>query len=254
MLYVQKIIAALLLPPGIFIVLLLFLSAYLFYYKQRGRYLAAAITAVFYLLSTNLVSGLLMRPLENIHAAQIEQADVILVLGGGASAKGSLLCSEGELGGFSANRLLTAAQLQKRMQIPLLVTGGQVFAVSGNEARISRNILLNLNVPKEMILIEDQARNTEENAANALAICRERGFEKIVLVTSAFHMQRSLLNFENQNIDSYFAFLPYPCDYQSSESEYINVNIFSFVPQQDALTVSYLALHEYLGILAKKLL
>ena len=162
------------------------------------------------------------------------------------------MCSEGELGGFSANRLLTAAQLQKRMQIPLLVTGGQVFAVSGNEARISRNILLNLNVPKEMILIEDQARNTEENAINALNICRKHGFEKIVLVTSAFHMQRSLLNFESQNIDSYFTFLPYPCDYQSSE--YINVNIFSFVPQQDALTASYLALHEYLGILAKKLL
>lgn len=252
MLYVQKIIAALLLPPGIFVVLLVFLSTYLFYYKQRGRYLAAVITAALYLLSTNLVSGLLMRPLENIHAAQIEQADVILVLGGGASARDSLLCSEGELGGFSANRLLMAAQLQKRMQIPLLVTGGQVFAVSGNEARISRNILLNLNVPKEMILIEDQARNTEENAANALAICRERGFEKIVLVTSAFHMRRSLLNFESQNIDSYFIFLPYPCDYQSSE--YINVNIFSFVPQQDALNVSYLALHEYLGILAKKLL
>lgn len=252
MLYVQKIIAALLLPPGIFVVLLVFLSVYLFYYKQRGRYLAAVITAVLYLLSTNLVSGLLMRPLENIHTAKIEQADVIFVLGGGASARGSLLCSEGELGGFSDNRLLTAAQLQKRMQIPLLVTGGQVFAESGNEARISRNILLNLNVPKEMILVENQARNTEENAVNALAICRERGLKKIVLVTSAFHMQRSLLNFESQNIDSYFTFLPYPCDYQSSE--YINVNIFSFVPQQDALTVSYLALHEYLGILAKKLL
>lgn len=252
MLYVQKIIAALLLPPGIFVVLLLFLSAYLLYYKQRGRYLVAVITAALYLLSTNLVAGVLMRPLENTYTAQIEQADVILVLGGGASARSNLLCSEGELGSFSANRLLTAAQLQKRMQIPLLVTGGQVFALSGNEARISRNILLNLEIPTEMILVEDKARNTEENAVNALTMCRERGFKKIVLVTSAFHMQRSLLNFESQNIDSYFTFLPYPCDYQSSE--YFHVNIFSFVPQQDALTISYLALHEYLGILAKKLL
>ncbi len=252
MLYVHKLIAALLLPPGIFIAALLFISLYMYYHKQRGRCLVAAVTLAMYLLSTGWVAGMLMRPLEDIQPGKVEQAEIIVVLGGGASGRNNMLNNDGELGGFSANRLLTAAQLQRKLQIPLMITGGQVFAESGNEAHISRKVLLNLGISDSMIIVEDKARNTAENAAHALSICRELGVQKVCLVTSAFHMKRSLTNFAGQNNDGYFTFLPYPCDYQISDQSV--VDIFSFVPRQDALEISYLALHEYLGILASKLL
>lgn len=252
LLYIQKIVADLLLPPGIFIVLLLVLSAYMFYSKQRGRYLVIVITVSLYLLSTGWAAGMLMRPLENMYAAQMENADVILVLGGGASLRSGPLNKAGEPGGYSANRLLTAAQLQHRLQVPILITGGKVVAGSGNEAQIGRIALLNLGIADDMIIVEDRARNTEENAALALALCRERGFKHICLVTSAFHMPRSMLNFSRANDAGQFILLPYPCDYQCNETAI--TDIFSFVPRQEAFTVSYLALHEYFGLAARKIL
>ena len=127
MLYVHKLIAALLLPPGIFIAALLFISLYMYYHKQRGRCLVAAVTLAMYLLSTGWVAGMLMRPLEDIQPGKVEQAEIIVVLGGGASGRNNMLNNDGELGGFSANRLLTAAQLQRKLQIPLMITGGQVM-------------------------------------------------------------------------------------------------------------------------------
>ena len=252
MLYIQKIIAAAILPPGIFILALLLLSLYMFSHRSKGRYLAALLTVILYLCSTNLVAGLLMRPLERTKPADVTRADVILVLGGGAVSKGDSLNPDGSLGGFSANRLLTAAQLQHKLRVPILITGGQAFAQSGNEARICRSVLKNLGVDDKMIITEEQAKNTAENAIKALEICRQYGFKKIALVTSAFHMRRSMVNFTLADNEQLFILLPYPCDYQCGNQP--AVDLFIFVPQQDALNMSYLALHEYLGLAAKQIL
>jgi hypothetical protein len=73
-------------------------------------------------------------------------------------------------------------------------------------------------------------------------------WQKIVLVTSAFHMPRSVLDFADKGLD----IVPFPCDYQLSGK--MQLSIFSFMPQGFALELSAMALKEYLGLLALKIL
>ena len=109
-------------------------------------------------------------------------------------------------------------------------------------------MLLELGVPAKQIFTDTEARNTTENAANVAALCRKKSWHNIVLVTSAFHMPRSMLNFAARGLDV----VPFSCDYQLSGQ--MQLSIFSFVPQGFALELSAIALKEYLGILALKIL
>ena len=61
-------------------------------------------------------------------------------------------------------------------------------------------------------------------------------------------MPRSMLNFADRGLEV----VPFPCDYQLSGQ--MQLSIFSFVPQGFALELSAMALKEYLGILALKIL
>lgn len=241
MLYLLKFIKIWLLPPGIFVLLLAALS---FSLRRCGKikYAAAALTAAFCISALPVTAGLLLRPLEDACVPAQGRADVIIVLGGGAVQRAP---DAGGLLGSGANRLLAGAQLQKKTGLPIMITGGQVFSSSGCEAEISRRILLNLGVPDRLIIAEARARNTVENAAFAAQICRERGWNRAFLVTSAFHMPRSVELFSRQQG---LQVLPRPCDYQLSAGG--PLSLFSFLPQADAAWLSYLALHEYLALLS----
>ena len=98
---------------------------------------------------------------------------------------------------------------------------GRFFADSGTEATVAEKVLLELSVPPQQIFTDTEARNTTENAVNVAALCREQQWQKIVLVTSAFHMPRSVLNFADKGLD----IVPFPCDYQLSGK--MQLSIFS---------------------------
>ena len=65
-----------------------------------------------------------------------------------------------------------------------------------NEGRGSRqrssNELIDWGIAPERVVIEDQSRNTRENAVESARVARERGWKTILVVTSAFHMERAL--------------------------------------------------------------
>lgn len=249
-----KLLSALLLPPGIIIAVLFMIALYMFLKKDRLKYIRYAVLSAavcLYLLSIPLVSNILMQPLEDKYTPKLTGADAVVVLGGGAVVRSDALNSAGMLGAYSANRLLTALQIASREGIPVVITGGAPLPNSGNEAQISRNILLNLNLDDGRIIVEDKARNTHENAANVMQLCKEQQWRKIYIVTSAFHMPRSMAEFNAAKGTVDVVLQPYPCDYQTGRS--YKINLFSFVPQQQALSDSSLALHEYLGLAALSL-
>ena len=94
-----------------------------------------------------------------------------------------------------ANRLLTAVRLERRFAIPIILSGGQVFADTGREADIAERIARQLGVSPDKIYVENQSLNTRQNAQYVKRIMDENGFTRPILVTSAFHMERSVLNF-----------------------------------------------------------
>lgn len=243
--YIIKFIySALLFPPGILIIGLLLLA----WWRRRDRRLAAVVllsAAVLYLASIGLVSGLLVHSLESRYAPpERVEGDVIIVLGGGATLDTPNLTGRGHLYGAAANRLFTGLQLYHRLGVPIIVSGGQVFASSGVEADIARDILMSVGVPANKIIAENASLNTSGNARNTAAILAERGFKKPILVTSAFHMERSVRQFAKAGV----TVVPFPTDYHRNVAS--GFHHTSLWPSAVAMSELVLGLTEYVGIAA----
>lgn len=137
---------------------------------------------------------------------------MIVILGGGATSGTPDLDGQGNMSGPAANRLLAAARLYRETGLPIIFSGGQVFADSGNEADIARRQLIGLGIPAEDILPESRSLNTEQNAVNTAKLMQEHGLSRPVLVTSGFHMPRSMVQFEHAGLKPQ----AFPVDFQAS--------------------------------------
>ena len=251
MIYVLKFIAAFLLPPGLFVLLGIILSIYLWRKRKRfGRFafsLSVFLTLLLYFSSTLLGAKLLGQPLENRYSQQQPaSAQVIVVLGGGSVGSVPDGTERGGLMSAGAARLLTAARLAKQHSLPVLISGGQVFSDGASEALVAERILLQLGLPQEQIIVETQARTTKENAAYTAALCRERGYKNVLLLTSALHMPRSMQFFERYLGEQGIKVVAYPCDYTLNPKGQFNPRWL--VPQLQAFDITCMALHEYVGM------
>jgi len=242
MIQLLKFGASFVLPPGIFF-LAFFLIAY-FAWKKGERFAAKGIvilTLIFYLFSTYIVSDALMGALESAYAPPAKpQGDVIIMLGGGAFSDAPDVDGEGALTASPSARLLTAARLARKLDLPILVSGGQVFQESGKEALLAKRTLLSLGIPESRILVEGASQNTVQNAAYTAKILKEHGLVRPILVTSAFHMKRSVLNYEKLGIEV----VPYPTDYMVSHHPVFHA--VKLAPSADALHTNAVVLQESL--------
>ena len=243
MVYFLKFGASWVLPPGCFIIAF-FVIAWYCWKKKGDRRLAAAIAglaAALYLLCTSVMADYTMGQLESFYEPpEHPEGDVIIMLGGGAMPDSPDVDGIGALCGSPANRLLTAVRLQRQLHVPILLSGGQVYSDSGPEAKIARRMLISLGVPEGMVLEETKSINTTQNAKFSADIIREKGFRKPILVTSAFHMNRAVLNFEKQGIEV----TPYPTDYQVSHHPVFHYT--KLRPQTEALWCNVTVLQETL--------
>jgi uncharacterized SAM-binding protein YcdF (DUF218 family) len=178
------------------------------------------------------------------HQPKIVKGDVIVMLGAGATGDTNDVDGRGELKGFGANRLITTARLYKLTKLPIIVSGGAVFKDSGNEAEIAKRQLVALGVPENKISLENKSLNTEQNAEFTKKVMNLKKLKRPILVTSAFHMERAVLNFSRFGI----TVVPFPTDFQTNQNMAIYPS--KFVPSD--LMNARLALKEYLGILALK--
>ena len=244
MVYLLKFGASLVLPPGIFIILLAFLTFYLTRYSFKISVAVGIGTLIFYLMCTGFVADKTTGWLENQYPppslTEVEKGDIIIMLGGGAIQDSQDVDGEGTLCASPANRLLTAVRLHKMLDLPILLSGGQVYADSGAEALIALRILQTLDVPPEKILVEGKSINTTQNAIFSAQILRDKNFHKPILVTSAFHMRRAVLNFQQQG----FEVIPYPSDFlvpRDPKFHYTKLR-----PQAEALLLNVTVMQEVL--------
>ena len=114
-----------------------------------------------------------------------------------------------------------------------------------------------MGIPDEAIWREDQSRNTRENAIYSREFLQQKDIDRIALVTSASHMPRALALFEAQGFDV----VPMPTDYQVTEAgweslHYANARfqLFNLLPTARNLEMTTVALKEYLGVAAYRLL
>ena len=235
------------LPPGIFIVLLLALA----WRRRKQPGLAcvlAGLALIIYITSLPYVSMQLLKPLEYEYPLPAQAAgDVIVVLGGGVIQNVPAPTAwGGQLSDAMAQRIMAAVELHRRIGAPVLVSGGEVYAGDGNEAQVSRRVLLSLGLKDADIILEDKSLNTIENAVLTAKILQERGFFKPVLVTSAFHMPRSVKNFRKVGVEV----TPYPAGYYVPQT--MQTRLVEFIPSYAAMRGTALALKEYLGLAVLK--
>ncbi|WP_433745060.1 YdcF family protein [Falsibacillus pallidus] len=248
MIYAIKFLYSFFLPPGIFILLLW--AAVFWLYKKRnknGARLALIFSLLLYLLSTTWIGQLAIHQLEYAYTPppQKPNGDVIVMLGGGGVTSPDMDGTTGILSGAASNRLLTAARLQIETNLPLIISGGQVYPDTGNEGNIAKRQLLQLGIPENKIIIDDKSLNTEQNAKYTKKLMEKHHFEKPILVTSAFHMKRSVLCFEKVGIPV----VPFPADYRTGRI--ISVYLNKFAPGD--FENLHITAKEWLGILVIKL-
>ena len=244
MVYFLKFGAAWILPPGIFVILLTALAAKIFRIDKKLSLIVFVGTVIFYLLCTSLVAEKFMGWLEKVYMppAQVETsgADVIVLLGGGAISQVPDVDGVGALCASPANRLLTAVRLQKILDVPILISGGHVYSDSGAEAEISARVLKSLGVADNKILIETKSVNTTQNARYSAEILRDKNFKKPLLVTSAFHMKRAVLNFNLCNFEP----IPYPTDFTVAHNPTFHYT--KLRPRAEALLLNVTVMQEVL--------
>lgn len=249
-LYIGKLLTALASPVVIAAVLLI-LAAISLRRAPRSLAFRSVLLALVILLvsSSGWISGHLLGVLEdpwrNATIASAPAADAIVVLGG-------YIRVENHTGrpveiGAAADRLFCAAELYRASKAPLiLLSGGNVtfFKASSMppEADLARQVLEEWGIPGSSILIEDQSRNTHENAAFSAGILAARGLRRILLVTSAFHMRRAQAAFRRTGL----TIIPFAADFLTAADP--PDTLLSLLPDAQSAVNSGIAIKEWLGI------
>ncbi|MFT8872034.1 MAG: YdcF family protein [Sporolactobacillus sp.] len=243
--YVIKFMYGFLLPPGLFITLLVLLSVLLWKRGARAWKAAALLSVLLYIFLIPLTGILLLRPLETTYNLPHHlDGDVIVMLGAGATPDTQDESGSGQLLSDGSARLLTVYRLYEKTHLPILLSGGKVYPDDGWEAKIGRRDLIALGVPRQKVYAESRSITTRTNAIETAKILRRQGWRRPILVTSAFHMPRSVIDFTKVGI----RVLPYPTDYLVSRRLMIYPN--QFTPGSGA--AAYTALKEYVGMLQAK--
>ena len=230
--------------------------------RRLSGWLSGGGMALIWLFAMPLTSRQLIWGLEERSAAltpkAIPQADAVVVLGGGLRPKlpprQAVEVAEG------GDRLLTGLRLMRQGKAPLLVTSGARVSFTAAdpappEALWARDLAIELGLKPSQILLNPGSRTTAEEAQAIGELGRQRGWKRVLLVTSAFHMPRSLATFQRR---SGLTVIPVACDYQLADrAHYGRVTPGSFVkdllPDAEFLYLTTVALKEHVGLLAYRL-
>ncbi|ARS34431.1 YdcF family protein [Pontibacter actiniarum] len=204
-----------LLMPLVWLLLLLCLALFLKSAKWRRISLGSAL-ALLLLLSNPFLSNLAWYAWEAraVPVSEVGKYDVAVVLTGVTSYFPDIPDRVHTRKG--ADRLLHTLQLYRLGKVSkIVITGGKGFLKDDMvpEAEQLKRILLLAGVPETDIITEPRAVNTRENALFTAALLRQHPeWQKVLLVTSAFHMRRASGCFKKAGV----SFDSYPADFSAS--------------------------------------
>ena len=141
-----------------------------------------------------------------------------------------------------ADRLIYTLQLYNQGIIKnIFISGGNgnLFNNNYKESETIKDFLIQNKIDSNDIIIENQSRNTKENAINSAKLLDKKN--EYILITSAIHMKRSILCFENEGLK----IIPFSVDnsmsYSSNKIEYI------LLPRSRVLENWENLIHEIIG-------
>ena len=171
-----------------------------------GRFVAILAILILIAVAMTPVGLLLAAPLEDRFPqppADLAPPYGIIILGGAINnsvsrARGQSVFDEGE-------RVVEAAILAKRFPEARIVFSGGNGSLApgpGTEALEAQKLLADLGVDPARVTLEDRSRNTDENARFTATLIHPEPSQRWLLVTSAYHMTRSMGLFEKAGFNA----------------------------------------------------
>jgi uncharacterized SAM-binding protein YcdF (DUF218 family) len=207
---------------------------------RLGRGLVGISLIGLWLLCTPFVADRLLATMDVPYVPiRGDEADAIVVLGGGLYRDTIEFGGGGSINSRTLERVRYGAMLRRKTGKPILVAGGapERFAAEGPLMRA----VLEQEFQVPVAWVEDRSLNTRENARFSAVLLRAAGIRRIYLVSHAWHLSRAIPEFEREGL----VVVPAGTRFQSGQINWP----FDFIPSATALGQSYFACHEGLGLI-----
>jgi uncharacterized SAM-binding protein YcdF (DUF218 family) len=171
-----------------------------------------------------------------------QHVQAIVVLGGGVENEASEYNGPA-LSPDAMSRLHYGVYLSRSTQLPMAYTGGIGWAGQSkqtSEAKVAALALARLGAPP-LRWQENQSRDTRENALLTAALLKNDGITHIALVTHAWHMPRSVRQFQAAGLQV----TPAPMGFMQSDASLV----LQWLPSGKGLRDSGWIIREWLGLL-----
>ena len=232
-----------LIPPNLFILAGLIGVVLAWRRRRLGLWTATGSVGLLYLSATPLVADWLAASADALTgeipaAAAAGPPGAIIVLS--ADLLHAAGPGQGDTAGpITLQRLAEAARLQRRLGLPILVSGGWIDNAEDSLASLMEKALED-DFGLHARWREERSRNTFENASFSAAILRQAGVSSALVVTNPRHMARALWAFRA---------VGYPVTAAPTPGERtLSFSAGALLPQVPALQDSYYALHELIGL------
>jgi uncharacterized SAM-binding protein YcdF (DUF218 family) len=239
------VIKSLILPPGIFVLLIFFILVVFRDLKTIKSYLFFIVIVVFYLISTPFIARHLagiIEPEKALNLSIKSDAQAIVILGCNVYVNAPEYAGKDDVSSCTLVRLRYAAEVYSKINLPVMTCGGSVFNKSEAEADVMARVLKeHFNVITKWK--ERESINTYQNVENAVAILKKEHINNIILVTHAIHMKRASYSFEKNNIKVSIA----PTYFFSAKSN--NSVLLDFMPDIHSFYVSRFVAYETIGLI-----
>lgn len=241
----QKFLTALAAP--VCLAWLALIAATILAWRGKSRMLRRGITLallIYTLAGNGYVSGYFSMSLERsyleIDAMKQPPFDAVIALGGGTNLS---MAGQVQVGG-AGDRVITAARLFHAGRAPILIaTGTPTIPIDPprpGPADQARRLWKELGIPERSILTLG-GRTTQEEMESAALLLKEKGFHRVGLITSAWHMNRALRLAGAAGLK----LEPIPCDFATTLSGPFRIS--SLLPNGGAMMINERAAKEWLA-------
>ncbi|MHB1057998.1 MAG: YdcF family protein [Rhodanobacter sp.] len=212
-------------------------------WRRCSRAVLALAVAALLMVGCGPVPRWLLARLQSDYAADAPvawgQRNAIVLLGAGTVRVDGGKRIEASL--FAYGRIGKAAQLyracrQAGRDCKVEVSGGDARGLGQPEAAVYAGDLQRLGVDAADLLLEPRSMNTWQNAQFSGVLLKAYGPDRVLLVSSGYHLRRGMLYFAHFGI----AAVPERADYVDG--------VLSWLPLSYNFAMADLALHEYAGI------
>jgi uncharacterized SAM-binding protein YcdF (DUF218 family) len=200
---VSKALAFFSLPTNLILCVVLASLVLIWLRRPLGKTLGIAAAIAMVIAGLSPLGNMLLTPLEQRFPGMRfpeQRIDGIIVLGGSYDRVRGYLSTV--LLDDNADPMVVVASLSRRYpNAKIIFSGGTELPYVPAEAAVAKQLFISFGIDPARIVVEDQSRNTIENARFTARLIAPQPGTRWLLVTNAFHMPRAMGTFRNSGFD-----------------------------------------------------